>query len=60
MEEFKEDDVFELTPWALLREVLISYKVDVDDISGRVGKHIVEDFMDLMMEQGYARKVETP
>lgn len=60
MEEFKEDDAFELTPWALLREVLISYKVDVDDISGRVGTHIVEDFMDLMMEQGYVSKVETP
>lgn len=42
-----------LTPWGCLYGVLTEYGINVDHISGRVGTHIVEDFMDAMVEAGH-------
>lgn len=49
-----------MTPWEILSEILKEYGIYTGDITGRAGTHIVEDFMDLMIEQGYVSKVETP
>ena len=54
--EFKDDDVFVLTEWGCLYSVLSDYDIDVSHIPGKVGKHIVEDFMELMETSGYVVK----
>ena len=54
----EDDDVYMLTPWGCLCGVLIDYGINVSHISGRVGGHIVDDFMDLMVKCGYIGKVE--
>lgn len=55
-----EDETYHLTPWGCLHCTLKDYGVDLDYISGRVGAHIVDDFMELMIKQGNirAKKVE--
>ena len=51
--ENENDDVFyTLTPWSCLLLTLHDYGINLDHISGKVGAHIVEDFMELMIEQG--------
>ena len=54
----EDDEKYMLTPWGCLCGVLIDYGVNVSYISGRVGGHIVDDFMDLMVKCGYIGKVE--
>ncbi len=49
----EEDD-----EWGCLYHVLIDYGVNVSYISGRVGEHIVDDFMDAMVKCGYVGKAE--
>lgn len=56
--EFNEDDMFVLTEWGCLLCVLNDYGIDVTHIPGRVGNHIVEDFMDMMVKCGYIGKKE--
>lgn len=36
----------------------VSHEINTDKIPGRVGEHIVNDFMQLLCEQGYAEKQE--
>jgi hypothetical protein len=50
------EEVFKLTEWFILYTVLTEYGIDVSHISGRVGQHIVEDFIAGMIEQGYILK----
>ena len=47
-----------LTPWGGLAAVLSDYRIDVSDISGKVGEHIVEDFMECMEKMGHVVYVE--
>ena len=47
---------YELTEWGILYAVLSEYGIDVSHISGRVGLHIVDDFMAEMVNQGYILK----
>ena len=56
--EFNDDTEFVLTEWECLMMVLSDYGIDVSHIPGRVGKHIVEDFMELMVKLGYVGKKE--
>jgi len=51
-----EDEVYALTPWGCLESTLLEYGIDVSHVSGRVGGHIVEDFMDSMIRSGYVGK----
>ena len=53
-----EEEKYVLTPWGCLYSVLMDHGVDVERIPGRVGVHIVEDFMDAMMRAGYVGKAE--
>lgn len=49
-----DDDVkYVLSPWGCLSVVLEDYGIDISRISGKVGSHIVEDFMELMEKAGY-------
>lgn len=47
-----------LSEWGCLSVTLNDYGFNTDNISGRVGKHIVEDFMDAMCRAGYVAKSE--
>ena len=58
-EEIYDDDVkFVLTEWGCLSSVLIDYGVDISRVTGKIGEHIVEDFMELMVKCGYIGKAE--
>lgn len=59
-EQMLEDDEekYVLTPWGCLYMVLTDYGVDVKNIPGRIGVHIVEDFMDEMVRAGHLAKME--
>lgn len=51
-----EDVKYRLTPWGCLCAVLMDYGIDVGRISGKVGGHIVDDFMEVMEVAGYIMK----
>jgi len=55
-EEDDENVKYRLTEWGCLYAVLMDYGIDVSHISGRVGKHIVEDFLEAMETAGYISK----
>lgn len=58
-EEIYDDDVkFVLSEWGCLHSVLSNYGINVDHIKGKVGEHIVEDFLELMCECGYIGRAE--
>ena len=58
-EEIYDDDVkFVLTEWGCLSSVLVDYGVDVSRVTGKIGEHIVEDFLELMCKCGYIRRAE--
>lgn len=48
-----DDEIYRISPWGCLLITLRDYGVDVSHISGKVGGHIVEDFMDLMIKARY-------
>lgn len=50
------DPVYRLTPWGCLMAVLHDYGVDVSHITGRIGEHMVQDFMQMMVEQGIVER----
>ena len=54
----KNEENFVLSEWGCLSSTLAEYGIDVSHITGRVGAHIVEDFMDAMCKAGYAKKME--
>lgn len=61
--DINEDDIIDdndvkyvLSPWGCLSVVLRDYGIDISRISGKVGSHIVEDFMELMEKSGYILK----
>ena len=52
-----------LTPMGCLYAVLLDYVgpdhlLDIRKIQGRVGEHIVEDFMDAMVRAGHVARAE--
>jgi hypothetical protein len=53
-----QEEIFRLTPWGCLEAILKDYGVDVSWMTGRVGEHMVEDFMDLMCRQGHIKRAE--
>ena len=55
---FDDNDVFILSEWGCLRNVLVDYGVDVSRVTGKIGEHIVEDFLELMCKCGYIGRVE--
>lgn len=56
-EVMDEDNAkYVLTEWGCLSCVLRDYGFDISRISGKVGQHIVEDFMELMCTAGYIKE----
>lgn len=51
-----EDKIYVATPWGLLYSVLTEYGISAGHISGRIGTHIVDDFMEAMMNSGYVQR----
>lgn len=54
----EDEERYVLSEWGCLSVTLNEYGIRTDNISGRVGKHIVEDFMDAMCRAGYVAKSE--
>ena len=52
------EEKYVLSEWGCLMSVLMEYGIDVSHITGRVGQHIVEDFMATMCDAGYVSKKE--
>lgn len=52
-ERSDDEERYVLSEWGCLSLTLNEYGINTDKISGRVGKHIVEDFMELMCKAGY-------
>ena len=48
-----EEEKFTLTEWGCLVATLTDYGVDTSNITARVGQHMVEDFLNLMVRCGY-------
>ena len=55
---FDDNDVFVLSEWGCLSSVLTDYGVDVSRVTGKIGEHIVEDFLELMCKCGYIGRAE--
>ena len=59
----KDEEKYTLTPMGCLYAVLLDYVgpdhlLDVRKIQGRVGEHIVDDFLDAMCRCGHLAKAE--
>ena len=54
--ENDEEETYVITPWGCLYAVLLDYGIDVSHVRGRVGEHIIEDFMEAMEKAGYIAK----
>lgn len=52
------EESYVISEWGCLCTTLEEYGIDVSHITGRVGMHIVEDFMDAMCNAGYLVKKE--
>ena len=58
-EEIYDEDVkFVMSEWGCLSSVLTDYGVDVSRVTGKIGEHIVEDFLELMVKCGYIGRAE--
>ena len=58
MQNDNEDENYVLSPWGCLYAVLLDYNIDLSYVKGKVGEHIVEDFMDAMVNCGYISKAD--
>lgn len=58
MKKEDNEEIYALSEWGCLSSTLEEYGIDVSHITGRVGAHIVEDFMDAMCNAGYLEKKE--
>lgn len=57
-EESESEEKYVVTPWGCLYATLLDYGINVSHIKGRVGEHIVEDFMKAMEKAGYISEVK--
>ena len=58
MEKKTDEERYVISEWGCLCTIFEEYGIDVSHITGRVGAHIVEDFMDAMCNAGYLEKKE--
>lgn len=50
---------WQLTEWGVMKYVLDEYGINTDHITGKMGQHIVEDFMEEMVKAGYVGRTES-
>ena len=56
-DDMDDDDTrYILTPWGCMSCILSDYNVDYSHLTPAMGKHMVEDFMELMERTGYVKK----
>ena len=53
MSEIRDEEVYCLTPYAVLLSVMGDYGIDVSRITPRVAEHMFDDFMEALCKQGY-------
>ena len=58
-EVLNEDEVYHLTPWGCMVAIMEDYAVDISHITPKMGEHMVEDFMNLMCEQGHVGRAKS-
>jgi len=54
----EDEEKWVLTEWGCMDVTLQEYGFDTSHIPGKVGKHMVEDFMERMVRAGYVGKKE--
>lgn len=52
----EDDEIYQVTPWGILWSILDDYNIDTSHIKGKVGSHIIEDFMESMKNAGYIKE----
>lgn len=55
--EFDDDEKFVLTEWGCLASTLDDYNIDFSHITPTMGKHMVEDFFNVLEKVGYIRRM---
>lgn len=56
--DMDDEEMYILTPWGCLSEVLEEYGIDTERITAKIGEHMVDDFMKLMIKSNYVKKKE--
>ncbi len=56
--EINDDEKFVLTEWGCLASILVDYNIDLSHITPTMGKHMVEDFFNVLEKAGYIKKDE--
>ena len=54
----EDEEVLVLTEWGCMEVTLREYGIDTSHIPGKVGMHMVNDFMERMVRAGYVGKKE--
>lgn len=49
----ENEELYVITPWGCLSSVLADYNVDHSHITPKMGVHMVEDFMEMMVTAGH-------
>ncbi len=52
-----DNEEWRLTPWGCMYEVLRDYGFDPKQLTPKMGEHMVEDFMKMMVRVGHVGKV---
>lgn len=59
MDEIRDDDVFCLTPYAILHLVCNQYNIDISHLTSKMGEHFYEDLMKCLEANGYVERKES-
>ena len=55
--DMSETEEYRLTPWGCLSVILDNYGVDYSGVTPTIGKHLVEDFLNLMEKSGHLKYI---
>lgn len=53
-----EEEVYVLTPYGVLLAVMDDYNINIDHLTPKMAEHLFEDFMEVLMKQGYVSRVD--
>lgn len=52
-----EDEIYALSEGACMTEILKGYGFDTSHVTMTIAEHMLEDLMDLLVRQGYVKKM---
>lgn len=58
MKEEQNEGCYCLTASECMRRTLMDYGIDVSGVTQKVLEHLVNDFMELMVKQGHAKRAK--